>query len=180
MFTRTVRARGGALVAVASLVILALSRGAAAATPSELLQKAIYTEETVGNLDEAIKLYEQVIAEGRAAKNAAAQAQYRLGLAYLKKDKRAEATAAFQALIKDFPGEKDLIAKAQKHLPSKLELLPAPWTDGESAAARHEVGDRPRHRHDDLHGQRRQARGEGRLALLGARRRDGQRINGLQ
>ena len=85
---------------------------AAAATPSELLQKAIYTEETVGNLDEAMKLYEQVIAEGKSSQEAAAQAQYRLALCYQKKGREAEAKAAFETLIENYPNAKDLVAQA--------------------------------------------------------------------
>jgi hypothetical protein len=125
------RATAGVLATLFVLSLLGLSNSVCAATPGEILEKAIYTEETVGNLGEAIKLYEKVIAEGKSARSAAAQAQYRLGLVYKKMNKQAEATAAFESLIKDFPDEKDLIAKAQKHLPSALELLPVPWTDGE-------------------------------------------------
>jgi tetratricopeptide (TPR) repeat protein len=102
------------------------------ASPSETLEKAIYTEETVGNVDEAIKLYEQVITEGKTARNAAAQAEYRLAQCLFKKNKPAEANAALEKLIADFPEEKELVAKARKQLPSELKLLPAPWQDHEA------------------------------------------------
>jgi hypothetical protein len=85
MTTRFTRTGGGVLAAL--LLVATLTGAAKVATPSELLQKAIYTEETVGNPDEAIKLYEKVIAEGKSAKSAAAQAQFRLGLAWLKNEK---------------------------------------------------------------------------------------------
>ena len=117
------------LLAVAMLVVLAAP--AAAATPSELLQKAIYTEETVGDLDAAMKLYEQVIAEGKSAQEAAAQAQFRLALCLEKKGRDAEAQAAFEAVIENFPNAKELVAQARKHLPSDIKLLPAPWKMGE-------------------------------------------------
>ncbi len=124
-------ATSGLLVLIA--VAIALAAGpVAAASPNELLQKAIYTEETVGNLDEAMKLYEQVIAEGKAGQEAAAQAQYRLALCYDKKGRDADAKAAFETLIEDYPNAKDLVVEARKHLPSKeLKLLPAPWKPGE-------------------------------------------------
>ncbi len=121
-------AMGGALLLVALTLPAAI---ATAATPGELLEKAIYTEETVGDLDKAIELYEKVIAEGKAGEQAAAQAQYRLAECYLKQGKQDEATAAFRTLIEEYPGEKELAAKAEKHLPGKLELLPVPWKDGE-------------------------------------------------
>ena len=117
------------LLAAATLVVL--TGPAAAATPGELLQKAIYTEETVGDLDAAMKLYEQVIAEGKSAHEAAAQAQFRLALCLEKKGRDAEAQAAFKAVIENFPNAKELVAQAREHLPSDIKLLPAPWKMGE-------------------------------------------------
>ncbi len=105
--------------------------GASAASASELLEKGIYTEETKGDLDSAIAIYQQIVADAKAAQTLAAQAQYRLGLCYQKKNRTAEATAAFEKLVHDFPGEKDLVAKAREHLPADLALLPVPWVDGE-------------------------------------------------
>lgn len=126
-------ARPGMAAGLILLVAFALwTSAAAAATPSEILEKAIHTEETVGNVDEAIKLYQQVIAEGQAARTAAAQAQYRLALCYVKKSRQAEAVAAFERLIKEYPQETDLIAKARKHLPSEVKLEPAPWGEGDA------------------------------------------------
>ena len=116
------------------LVIVVLAIGsplAKAATAGELLEKAIYAEETAGNLDEAVKLYEQVIAEAKTAKGAAAKAQYRLGLIYEKQGKAEQATAAFQAVVENYEGETELVAEARKRLPSAAELLPVPWVDGE-------------------------------------------------
>jgi hypothetical protein len=102
-----------------------------AATPGELLEKAIYTEETVGDLDQAMKLYEQVIADGKAVQETAAQAQYRLALCLQKKGRDADARAAFQALVDNFPTATDLVAQARKHLSGNIELLKAPWTLGD-------------------------------------------------
>lgn len=125
MGTRTI---GAALVVLASCL---MAGPAAAATASELLQKAIYTEETVGNLEEAMKLYEQVIAEGKTAQAAAAQAQFRLALCFQKKGQDAEAKAAFEAVVKNFPNETELVAEARKHLATELKLLAPPWKAGE-------------------------------------------------
>jgi len=119
---------------LAGLLLLASSWAAApaaAATASELLQKAIYTEETVGNLEEAMKLYEQVIAEGKTAQAAAAQAQFRLALCFQKKGQDADARAAFEAVVKNFPSETELVAQARKHLATELKLVAVPWKDGE-------------------------------------------------
>src|SRR5688500_16840657 len=102
--------------ALLPLVIVFLAIGsplAKAATAGELLEKAIYAEETAGDLDEAVKLYEQVIAEAKTAKSAAAKAQYRLGLIYEKQGKAEQAAAAFQAVIDNYEGETELVAEAR-------------------------------------------------------------------
>ena len=127
--------RTAALVGVA-VAGLAMGSAARAASASELLEKGIYTEETAGDLDKAISIYEKVIAEGKAGHALAAQAQYHIGQCLLKKGKKAEATSAFQKLIADFPDQKDLVAKARKFVPEGLPLGPVPWVDGEALQMR--------------------------------------------
>ena len=110
-----------------------------ASSASELLEKGIYTEETVGNLDEAISIYEKVVAEGKSSHALAAEAQYRLGQCLLKKGKKAEATAAFEKVINDFGDQKELVAKARKFVPEGIQLEPAPWVDGEVMQLRYRL-----------------------------------------
>jgi hypothetical protein len=129
MQTRITKA--GGLLALAVGCCLLAAAPASAATPGELLEKAIYTEETVGNIEEAMKLYQQVIAEGKTAQVTAARAQYRLAMCYQKKGQQAEARAAFQAVVDNFPTATDLVAEARKHLNTDLGLLKAPWKLGE-------------------------------------------------
>lgn len=117
-----------ALFAAAAICTTTL---APAAALSEMLEKGIYAEETKGDIDAAIGIYEKVLAEAKANQALAAQAQYRLALCYQKKNRTADATAAFERLIKDFPNEKELVASAKKHLPGELALGPVPWVDGE-------------------------------------------------
>jgi hypothetical protein len=106
---------------------------ATAQTPAlaELLEKGIYAEETKGDLDGAIALYQQLVNDAKANQRLAAQAQFRLASCLLKKNRNAEAAAAFEKLIKEFPAEKELIAKAREHVPGDLVLGPVPWADGE-------------------------------------------------
>src|SRR5687767_2953507 len=66
-------------------VVLALSTPAWAQSVSVLLQKGIFAEETVGDLDAAIKVYAQIVAEADASQAQVAQAHYRLGICYQKK-----------------------------------------------------------------------------------------------
>jgi Tetratricopeptide repeat len=122
---------GSMLLLIETTLAGGSSTAVLAATPSELLEKAIYTEETVGDLDAAIEIYAQVIKEKRKAHSAAAQAQYRLARCLIKQGKEEKAAAAFRELIEQYPDEKELVAKALKHIPSNMELLPVPWGEGE-------------------------------------------------
>lgn len=101
------------------------------ASVSELLEQGIYNQETKGDTDAAILIYQQLIAEARANDSLAAQAEFRLGQCYLKENRKEEATAAFQKVVDDFPNETELVAKAREFLPGALKLEPAPWVDGE-------------------------------------------------
>ena len=103
----------------------------AAPTASELLQKGIYTQETVGDIDAAIRIYQQVVALGADARAQAGQAQYRLGLCLLRKGSHAEAAKAFDKLIADYPDQKELVAAARQQNPAGLKLIAPPWSEGE-------------------------------------------------
>ena len=119
------------LITAALVAGYPLATRAESASPSELLEKGIYTEETKGDLDGAIAIYQQLVAEANVNRSLAAQAQFRLGECLVKKNHNVEATAAFQKLIHDYPNEKELIAQARVYLPKQLEFGPVPWVDGE-------------------------------------------------
>jgi tetratricopeptide (TPR) repeat protein len=120
--------------AAAALGLLLAASTVRAQSPSELLEKGIYAEQTAGNLDEAVALYRKAVAEAKAVEAVAAEAQYRLGQCLLKQKKNAEANAAFRKLIDAYPNQKDWVAKARKQLPEEgtLPLGPAPWKSGEA------------------------------------------------
>ena len=133
LYDQTVRPAGfpiGALFA-ASVALTASVQAAEPASPSQLLEKGIYSEETKGDLQSAMKLYEQAVAEGKDTQSIAAQAQYRLGVVHYKQNQFTEANEAFEKLIKDFPGQTNLVALAQDYLAGAVSLLPVPWVDGE-------------------------------------------------
>ena len=106
---------------------------AQAQSPSELLEKGIYAEETVGNLDQAIGLYKKAVEEAKSAEATAAEAQYRLGQCLLKQKKDTEAVTTFKKLIESYPNQQIWVAKARKQLPAEgnIPLEKAPWKDGE-------------------------------------------------
>lgn len=114
-------------VALAVFIVLPVAGQSAA----DLLQKGIYTQETVGDLDGAIKIYRQIINSASQSRAYAAQAQYRLGLCLLKKGEKAEAAKAFEKLVQDYSEEKELVAKAKEQMSTDTRLLPIPWGDSE-------------------------------------------------
>ena len=121
------------MFSVPATVVLLATLALAAQSPAELLEKAIYAEETVGDLDQAIQIYKQVVTDAQAAKASAAQAQYRLGQCLLKQKKTDEAMAAFSQVIENYPDQTEWVAKARQQVPEKpqLQLEPVPWQDGE-------------------------------------------------
>jgi hypothetical protein len=61
------------------------------------LERGIYLEETKGDLDAPIGVYQKILEKAEADRTSAAQAQYRLGMCYLKKGKKEDAS-----VFKDF------------------------------------------------------------------------------
>ena len=97
---------------------------------NELLEKAIFTEETVGDLDGAIKLYEEIVARTEAGRPYGAQAQFRLGMCHLKKGNEDEAVAALQKLVADFPKQAQLVEQASARLITLGHPVPSMEADG--------------------------------------------------
>ncbi len=93
-----------------------LSSAAPAKTVSVLLQEGLYAEEIEGNLDAAIKIYEQVISESKETQRTAAQATYRIGMCFLKKGEKAKAAERFRNLISKFPEQQTLGTRAREQL----------------------------------------------------------------
>ncbi len=111
---------------VSSAVIAVVCVGAMAESVSELLEKAIYAEETVGDVDKAMTIYKRIVKDAQAARPHAAQACYRLGLCYQKKGEHRLALAAFDKLIERYPEQKKAIARARDAMAmSRRKLGPA-------------------------------------------------------
>lgn len=110
------------------------------ASISETLELAIYSEETRGDLDAAMQLYQQVVADSTASRALAAQALFRLGICQDKKSDYAAAIATFEKLVRDYPDEKDFVAAASDYLSGGAGLLPAPWGDSEEISYDFRVG----------------------------------------
>jgi len=120
------------------ILVLTLSLGGIVFSADDaaiLLEEAIYAEETLGDSDQAARIYQQIADNAESGRASAAQALYRLGKYYEGRGRAQEAKAAFTRLAKQYPEQKGLISRipdlatsAQQNLP---QLLPAPWDDGE-------------------------------------------------
>ena len=98
------------------------NRSSGTKSASVLLQEGLYAEQVDGDLDAAIRIYEQVIAEAKETQRAAAQATYRIGMCYLKKGEKQKAAEQFRNLISKFPEHESLVINAGKQL-AKLKPI---------------------------------------------------------
>ena len=72
------------VLSMVAVAVVLLSGGLATADSlAERLEKGIYTEETVGDLDAARDIYQQIVADAKADHFVAARAQFRLGQCFL-------------------------------------------------------------------------------------------------
>ena len=121
-------------VLLVTVIALGIAMPAAAESAAELLEKGIYTEQTVGDLKAAIKIYTWIVENDEASRPQVAQAQFRLGMCYLKSGRDAQARVALDTLIDEFPEQAQLVAQAREQIAAAqpaLALGPVPWEDGE-------------------------------------------------
>lgn len=149
--------RGTLKVALVTLVgLLAAGPAARAQTVEELLEKGIYTEETVGDLDAAIEIYDRIVKQVEADRRVVAQALVRTATCHLRMDRAERALVVLKKLVDDYPDQKDLVRdqviemlkKMLEDFPDEADLVdrfreilegkakalpigPAPWVDGE-------------------------------------------------
>jgi hypothetical protein len=138
----TTRSLAAALLA-AFFAVGAASVPARAQSIEDLIQKGIYAQETLGDLDGAIRIYRQatnsqnctITMMGTSCHKpaAAAQAQYQLVLCMLQKGDRAAAAHELDLLTRDFPDQQDFINRARKLIPGASTLLAPTWADGEAS-----------------------------------------------
>jgi|GEM_PF-2309673 len=100
------------------LVLLAagVAVGAEAKSASLLLQEGIYAEETEGNLDKAISIYQEAAKAAGESERSAAEAVFRAGMCYLKKGNKTEAAKQFQLVLTKYASQTALAAEATNQL----------------------------------------------------------------
>jgi len=94
----------------------AMSAETASQSPTQLFQQALYAEQTAGDLDKAIKLYQKVVQDAAEVEKLAARATFQLGMCYLKKGEEGKAAEYFKKVVKQYHAQKELAEKASKQL----------------------------------------------------------------
>jgi tetratricopeptide (TPR) repeat protein len=116
------------------LFAVLLCSAAFAKSSAVLLQEALYAEEVEGNLNSAIKIYEQIIADESAQRPHKAQALYRLGNCYLKLKDEQQAKATLEKLVTGFSDQTEIVAKARPILEELSNADPAALMPPETLA----------------------------------------------
>jgi len=114
------------LFSVLALSILGILSGSIQQTAGQLFQSGIYKEEVEGELEKAIEVFEQILADFPENQAVAAKALYHIGLCYEKLGNQ-EARKAYQRLIDEYPGQIQEINLAKKRLANlakSLETVP--------------------------------------------------------
>jgi Tol biopolymer transport system component len=82
----------------------------------DLYQKALVKERAVGNVEEAIRLYQRVVKEFNQDHALAAKAQLRLGLLYERLGRKTEAQRALQAVLSQYPDQTGVVRQAKARI----------------------------------------------------------------
>jgi len=107
------------LKSIAVIFLLAsglISPAVRAESVSSMLQQGLYAEETEGDLDKAMEIYQKIITRTDVYERVAAKARYQLGICYMKKGDHTKAARMFQEVITDFPKQRVIAARARKQL----------------------------------------------------------------
>lgn len=105
------------------LLVLTAAPAVRAASAAELLEKGIYTEETKGELNAAVDLYQQIVDDPQSSRSLVAQAQLRLGLCQLKLGNKPRAISALERLTQEFPDKDKLLAVVEQYMPQLLDEM---------------------------------------------------------
>ncbi len=124
----------GSLLVLILIALLGITAPARAQSTADLLEKGIYTEQTVGDLAAAIEIYARIVEQAEANRAHVAEAQFRLAGCQLKQGDAAAARETFEELLQAFPEQDELVALAREQLATLQpgpEWTAVPWQDGE-------------------------------------------------
>ncbi len=138
---RTNRLSAGLAALLLAATIAAQRVSAQEAAQAEVqLQKAVHVELVQGNLQEAIRLYKEIVAENGGNHAVSARALVLLGRSYEKLGSL-EAKEAYERVLRDYADQADMVAQARARLAAleerdararlvALRPAPAPQPDG--------------------------------------------------
>ncbi len=92
------------LMLASMFLLLALSAGPTLAQSSgyDLFQKALVKERAVGDVEEALRLYQRIVKEFSGNHALAAKAELRMGLLYDRLGRKADAQRSYQAVVNQY------------------------------------------------------------------------------
>jgi hypothetical protein len=123
LFERRMNMKTLKITTVMFLFAFGLFNAVAAAKPaSVMLREGLYAEEVEGNIDAAIKIYEQIVQDKSASRDNVAQALYRQGMCCLKKKDDAGARAAFVKLTAEYADQTEIVEKVKPLLDDLVYL----------------------------------------------------------
>ena len=103
------------LITLILFVIIIFTRADFAQEAGKLYEKALFQEESDGNLQKAITLYEKIVKEYGNETEIAAKAQLHIGFCYEKLGK-SEAIKAYELVVEKYSNQKEQVATAQSRL----------------------------------------------------------------
>src|SRR5437660_3100588 len=104
------------------VLLLVLGAGAALAQSGyDLFQKALVKERAVGDVEEALRLYQRIVKEFGGNHALAAKAELRMGLLYDRLGRKADAQRAYQAVVNQYSDQTNEARQAR----AKIVIAPA-------------------------------------------------------
>ncbi len=111
------------LMLAAVILLLALGAGTALAQSGyDLFQKALVKERAIGDVEEALRLYQRVVKEFSGNHALAAKAELRMGLLYDRLGRKADAQRAYQAVVNQYADQTNEARQAR----AKIVVAVAP------------------------------------------------------
>src|SRR5712664_3930646 len=98
-------------------LLLALGAGTTSAQSGyDLFQKALVKERAVGDVEEALRLYQRIVKEFAGNHALAAKAQLRMGLLYDRLGRKADAQRAYQAVVSQYADQPNEARQARARI----------------------------------------------------------------
>src|SRR2546428_12308414 len=99
------------------VLLLALGAGTALAQSGyDLFQKALVKERAIGDVEEALRLYQRVVKEFGGNHALAAKAELRIGLLYDRLGRKSDAQRAYQAVVSQYADQTNEARQAQARI----------------------------------------------------------------